>query len=77
MMTERLQRVVEHLATLTEAEQDAYASWLEADLQVDDQERQRIAAQLADPRETDLDRLLRQADEQVAEGKIDDLDAIL
>lgn len=66
-----------HLTTLTEAEHDAYASWLDADLQVHDQEWQRIATQLADPQETDLDRLLRRADEQVAEGKIDDRDSIL
>jgi hypothetical protein len=77
MITERLRKVMEQLATLPDDEQDAYASWLEADLQMDEQERLRIAAQLADPQETDLDYLLRRADEQSAQGKVYDLDTIL
>ncbi len=77
MITERLRKVVEQLAGLPDDEQDAYASWLEADLQVDEQERQRIVAQLADPKETDLDHLLARADEQSAQGKVYDLDTVL
>lgn len=44
MMTERLRRVVDQLAALPEDEQDTYAAWLEADLGIDETERQRIAA---------------------------------
>jgi hypothetical protein len=77
MITEHLRRVVEQLAALPDDEQDAYASWLEADLQVDEQERQRIKSQLADPKETDLEHLLARADEQSAQGKVCDLDTIL
>lgn len=77
MMTERLRRVVDQLAALPEDEQDTYAAWLEADLGIDETERQRIAAQLADPKETDLDHLLARADEQSAQGKVYDLDSIL
>lgn len=73
MLTEHLRRVMEHLATLPDVEQDAYAEQIELDLV----ERERIAAQLADPSETDLDALLRRADEQSAQGKVYDLDSIL
>jgi hypothetical protein len=57
-MTERLRMLMDQLAELPDDEQDAYAAWLEAALQMDERERQRIAAQLADPNETDLERLL-------------------
>jgi hypothetical protein len=77
MMTERLRRIVDRLAELPDDEQDAYATWREADLQLDEQERQRIAAQLANPEETDLDTLLQRADEQSAQGKVYDLDTLL
>lgn len=77
MMTERLRRVMDQLAALPDDEQDAYATWLEVDLGIDETERQRIAAQLADPKETDLDHLLARADEQSAQGKVYDLDSIL
>lgn len=77
MMTERLRKIVEQLAELPEDEQDAYAAWLEVDLQLDEQEQQRIAAQLANPDETDLEALLQRADEQSAQGKVYDLDTIL
>jgi hypothetical protein len=77
MITERLRSVVEQLAALPEDQQDAFAIWLEADLQVDEEQRQGVVAQLADPKETDLDHLLTRADEQSAEGKVYDLDTIL
>ncbi|MBF6589998.1 MAG: hypothetical protein IVW57_05630 [Ktedonobacterales bacterium] len=73
MMTEHLRKVVGQLATLPESEQDAYAEQIEADLQ----KRARIAAQLADPRETDLGHLLDQADREIAAGQVYDLDELL
>ncbi len=77
MISERLRHVIDLLAALPEDEQDAYAAWLEADLTVDEQERRRVATQLADQGETDLDALLARADEQSAQGKVYDLDSIL
>jgi hypothetical protein len=77
MMTERLRRLMDRLAELPDDMQDAYAAWLEMDLEVDEQERQRVAAQLANPAETDLDALLARADEQSAQGKVYDLGTIL
>jgi len=73
MMTEHLRKVVDRLATLPESEQNALAEQIEADLL----ERERIAAQLADPRETDLDELLDQADQEIAAGQVYDLDELL
>lgn len=73
MLTEQLRQVIEQLAALPDDEQNAYAEQIAIDLQ----ERQRIAAQLADPSKTDLDALLRRADEQSAQGKVYDLDSIL
>jgi len=55
--------------------QEKYAAELELDLDLHEQDR--IAAQLADPRETDLDYLLSQADEQSAKGEVYDLDELL
>ncbi len=72
-MTERLRQVMALLATLPDEEQDAFAIRLEADLR----ERQRIAAQLADPKETDLDYLLAEARREIAEGGACDLDELL
>ena len=73
MLTEQLRQVIEQLAALPDDEQNAYAEQIAIDLQ----ERQRIAAQFADPSKTDLDALLRRADEQSAQGKVYDLDSIL
>ncbi|HKV85550.1 MAG TPA: hypothetical protein VJN88_13405 [Ktedonobacterales bacterium] len=73
MMTEQLRQVIEQLAALPEDEQNAYAEQLAIDLA----ERDRVAAQLADPNATDLEALLRRADEQSAQGKVYDLDSIL
>jgi len=73
MITEQLRKVIEQLAALPDDEQNAYAEQIAIDLH----ERQRIAAQLADPNETDLEALLRRADEQSAQGKVHDLDSIL
>ena len=73
MMIERLRHVVDQLAVLPEAEQDAFAAQLEVELQ----EAHYVASQPADPNETDLDYLLARADEQSAQGKIYNLDAIL
>ena len=50
---------------------------IEADSEIDEDEKQRIAAQLADPKETDLDYLLQRADEQSSRGETYDLDTIL
>jgi hypothetical protein len=69
-MTERLRQVMELLATLPDEEQDAFATRLEAELH----ERRRIAAQLADPKETDLEYLLAEARREIAEGGARDLD---
>jgi hypothetical protein len=77
MLTDRLRKVVDALAALPDDAQDAYAAWLELDLEPDENERQRIAAQLADPKETDLDYLLQRADEQSSRGEVYDLDTIL
>lgn len=46
-----------------------FTDGLEADPEIDEDERQRIAAQLADPKETDLDYLLQRADEQSSRGR--------
>ena len=73
MITDHLRSVMDRLATLPDDVQDEYATQLEVDLQ----ERERIAAQLADPNATDIDYLLARADEQSAEGKVYDLDSIL
>lgn len=73
MITEQLRQVIEQLATLPDDEQNAYAEQIAIDLR----ERERIAAQLTDPNETDLDALLCRADEQSAQGKVYDLDSIL
>lgn len=70
MMTDHLRAVVERIARLPEDVQDEYATQLELDLQ----ERERIAAQLADPKATDLDYLLEQARRQIAAGQFYDLD---
>lgn len=72
-MTERLRQVIALLANLPDEEQDAVAIKLEAELR----ERQRIAAQLADPQETDLDYLLAEARREIAEGGARDLDELL
>lgn len=72
-MTERLRQVIAQLETLPDEEQDALAAKLEAELR----ERQRIAAQLADPCETDLDYLLSEARKEIAEGGARDLDELL
>ncbi len=72
-MTERLRQAVDLIATLTEEEQDAIAAKLEADYR----EAQRIAAQLADAQETDLDYLLAEARREIAEGGARDLDELL
>ncbi len=72
-MTERLRQVMALLAALPDDEQDAFAIRLEAELR----ERQRIAAQLADPNETDLEYLLAEARREIAEGGARDLDELL
>jgi len=72
-MIEHLRHIMDKLATLPETEQEMYATQIEAELQ----ENQRIASQLTDPNETDLDHLLTRADEQSAQGKVHDLDVIL
>ncbi|HEY7779942.1 MAG TPA: hypothetical protein VIC85_06995 [Ktedonobacterales bacterium] len=73
MMTEYLRKVVDRLSRLPETEQNAFAEQIEADLR----ERARVAAQLADSRETDLDSLLDQADQEIAAGQVYDLDDLL
>lgn len=73
MMTEYLRKVVDRLSRLPETEQNAFAEQIEADLR----ERARVAAQLADSPETDLDSLLDQADQEIAAGQVYDLDDLL
>ena len=73
MLTDHLRQVFEQLAALPPQEQEAYAEQLEAELR----ERERIAAQLADPAETDLAALLEQADREIEAGQVEDLDELL
>lgn len=73
MMTERLRQVVALITTLPDDEQDVYAAKLEADIH----ESWRVAAQLADPEETDLDCLLAEAHREIAEGGAHDLGELL
>ena len=73
MMIDHLRKVMDQLATLPEDDQEAYATQLEVDLR----ERERIAAQLAKPAETDLDALLKEARREIASGQVYDLDEIL
>ena len=75
MMTDHLRKVMEQLADQPEEVQEKYAAELELDLDL--REQARIAAQLADPHETDLDELLARAREQSASGQTYDLDQLL
>jgi len=75
-MTERLQSVITQIQKLPEETQDTLAAQLEASLQ-ELLEAEQIAAQLADPQETDLDYLLQRADDQSRAGQVYDLDEIL
>jgi hypothetical protein len=77
MMNDHFRRVVEMIATLPDTEQERYAERLELEIQLDNQEQSRIAAQLADPQEIDLDALLARADEESDTGEVYDLDSIL
>lgn len=72
-MTERLQHVLSLVASLPDERQDEIAAMLEAELA----EGNRIAAQLANPSETDLDELLAEARREIAEGGARDLDELL
>ena len=73
MMTDHLRKIMDEIAGLPEEQQEKYAAALERDLR----ERQRIAAQLADPQAIDLDYLLAEADREIANGEVYDLDEIL
>jgi predicted ATPase len=73
MITEQLRKVVEQLAILPDDEQHAYAE----QIAIVAHEHQRSAAQRADTNETDLEALLRRADEQSAESGVYDLDSTL
>lgn len=73
MLTDHLRRVMDQLAEQPEQVQEKYASEIEIDLQ----EQQRIASQLANPNETDLEHLLAEADREIASGQIFDLDDVL
>ena len=73
MMIDHLRKILDEIAELPEEQQEKYATELERDLR----EQQRIAAQLADPKATDLDYLLAEADREIASGQIYDLDVIL
>jgi hypothetical protein len=75
MMTEHLRKVMEQLAEQPEEVQEKYAAEIELDLDLEEQAR--IAAQLADPKQTDLDYLLARAKEQSARGEVYDLDELL
>jgi hypothetical protein len=73
MLTDHLRQVIEQLAAQPQQEQEAYAEQIEAELC----ERERIAARLADPQETDLTALLEQADCEIEAGQVEDLDELL
>jgi hypothetical protein len=73
MLTDHLRQVMEQLASLPPQEQEQYAEQIEAELR----ERERIAAQLADPKGTDLAALLEQADREIEAGQVEDLDELL
>jgi len=73
MLTDHLRRLVDQLAQLPPNEQEEYAAQLESEMQ----ERERVAHQLADARETDLEALLEEARQQIARGEVSDLDDIL
>ena len=75
MLIDHLRKVMEQLAQQPDAVQEKYATEIELDL--DMFEQQRIAAQLADPNATNLDYLLNRADEQSSQGKVYDLDSLL
>lgn len=62
MLTERLQRVVEQMAQLSEQEQDDLAARIEADLEEDS----RWAAAMDDPHDLVLDQLLAEAKQDIA-----------
>ena len=69
-MTERLRQAMALIAMLPDEQQDEVAARLEAEFK----EAQRIAAQLADPKATDLDYLLAEARREIAEGGARDLE---
>jgi hypothetical protein len=62
-LTERLQRVVEQMAQLSEQEQNDLAARIEADLEED----RRWAAAMDDPHDLVLDHLLAEAKQVVAQ----------
>lgn len=69
-MTDHLRKVMDQLAEQPPDVQEKYATEIESDLQ----ERERIAAQLADPMATDLNHLLEEADREIAAGQVMTLD---
>lgn len=73
MLTDHLRRVMEQLAELPSEEQDALAALIEADLTED----RRWQAALDEQHDLVLDRLLAEAQEQVARGEARDLDELL
>ncbi|MGH2484773.1 MAG: hypothetical protein ACRDHE_02050 [Ktedonobacterales bacterium] len=73
MLTDHPRKVRDQLAEQPADVREKYASEIEIDLR----EQQRIAAQLANPKETDLDYLLVEADREVAAGQVFDLDELL
>jgi|GEM_PF-1578492 uncharacterized membrane protein len=78
-MAEHLRKVIDRLSALPEDQQEAVAAQIELylDESMDSKERERIAAQLADPHETHLEHLLNEAHHEIASGRVYDLDEIL
>lgn len=69
-MTDHLRKVMDQLAEQPPDVQEKYATEIESDLQ----ERERIAAQPADPKATDLNHVLEEADREIAAGQVMTLD---
>jgi len=73
MIIDHLRRVIDELAEQPTDVQEHYATEIERELT----ERRRIARQLADPQETDLNYLLEEARREIAAGDVSDLEDIL
>lgn len=73
MLTERLRQVVGMMEQLSEEEQDALATTIRAELERD----RRWKAAMNDPHDLLLDKLIAEAQQQVAEGGARDLDESL
>lgn len=71
-LAERRKCEVRNTTLTPEDAQEKVATEIEISLR----EQSRIAAQLADPKETDLDYLLEEADREIVAGQVGDLDEL-